>query len=130
MITVSDTNDIVRVPRTPQEAADQLAKSLDSNTKALNAVRRRYRLTLALIVVVVFTLAFVIKSDHDGDLNVCHGTNEVREQSDAKWDSVSEFLERLGVGNDPDEVAEREFLVFLTNDLEKQDCSDIRWFGN
>lgn len=84
---------------------------------------------VALVAVVVLTFGFVVKSNRDADINTCKETNEVRHQLDSKWDGVSDFLGHLGIGNDPDEGEEREFLALLKEDLEQTDCSKIGYFG-
>lgn len=126
MITVSDTGETVRVPRSPQEAAEQLARSLDKNTAALGRIQRRYRLVVALIATVALTLGVAIKFNYDGNVARCESGNELREDIDAKWDAITDFLEERGSGEGPD--GER-FLMLLSQDLEKRDCSAINWLG-
>lgn len=120
-------SEAVRGARTPQEAAERLANSLDDNTDALNGVRRRYRLTLALIVAVALTVVVAVKFNHDGNISRCESGNELREEIDNKWDAISTYLsDDLGVGDTPNEQV---FLDLLSQDFDKQDCSDTKWFG-
>lgn len=113
-------------PRTPQQSADNLSRSLDENTAALGRVQKRYRLVVALIVAVALTLGIAIKFNYDGNVQRCESGNELRADIDYKFDSITEYLETLGVGDEPDEVA---FLELLSGDLEQRDCSEINWLG-
>lgn len=112
--------------RTPQESAEYLANSLNTNTAALNKVRKRYRLTLALIAIVVVTLLAVVKFNYDGEVSRCNVGNDLRVEQNAKWDSIIEFLEANGTGDTPEE---QEFLAILDKDLVLRNCSDINLLG-
>lgn len=120
-------SDVVRTPRTPQEAAEHLAAALDNNTKALGRVQRRYRLVIALVIAIALTLAVAIKFNYDGNVSRCKGGNELRSQIDDKWGAIVGFLETAGTG---DNEEGRAFLTLLDEDLEKRDCSDTHWFGS
>lgn len=117
----------VRTPRTPQESAEHLAESLDSNTEAVNSLRKRYRWVLGLVVVVALTLGVVIKFNYDGNVERCKGGNELRVEQDEKWQAVSDYLEERGVGDDPDG---RGLLAILSEDSERRDCTNINWLGH
>lgn len=109
------------------EAADELAHSLDENTTALNRVRRRYRLTMALIVLVAATLFLEVKFNYDGNVSQCKNANYLRDQIDSKWDAITLFLEESrSYDDDPEGKA---FLTLLSQDLARQDCSEIDWLG-
>lgn len=109
------------------EAADHLTEALEQNTRALDRVRRKYRLTLALLAAVALTLALVIKFNHDSNVNRCESGNELRAEIDIKFQSISEALE-ITIDGELSQ-AEQDFIDLLADELPPRDCSNIGWIG-
>lgn len=116
------------IQRTPQESAEFLADSLNNNTTALNRVRNRNRIVMALVALVAVALLVVVKFNYDGNVSRCESGNELRTEENAKWDSVAAFLQPAMAANGLDEE-EESFLILLSTDLELRDCSDVNWLG-
>lgn len=112
--------------RTPQESAEYLARSLQENTHALERVRRRSRWMIAMIVALALTLGVVFKFNYDGAVQRCESGNLLRDDINAKFDAVSDFLHSVHVDDDEEG---RQLLVLLSDDLHKRDCGDIDWTG-
>jgi hypothetical protein len=108
-------------------AADHLSVALEENTSALKSVKRRYRLTLALLAIVALTLFVAIKVNYDATVDRCESGNELRADIDEKFAGTSTAL-RITIGGDPNEL-EEQFLDLLDDELPPRDCSDINWLG-
>lgn len=108
------------------EAAKSLVESLDENTDALNRVRKKYRLTMALLALVALTLFTAAKFNYDGHVRRCETSNELRAEVEVKFHTIADSLERNGVRNQP---GGDELIEILYTDIEPNDCSDIDWLG-
>lgn len=113
--------------RTPQQAAERLAASLDENTQALSRIQKRYRLVLVLVAVVALTLGAALKFNYDGNVDRCKSGNELRVDIDKKWDAIVAYLDEAGTDERP---GGPEFLALLDENLEQRDCSDINLLGH
>ena len=110
---------------TPEAKADRLIKALRENTNALRKVKRSFRWSVALTILLVFTLGFVVYSAHQGDVEACQNANRIRLEIDEKFGSIGDFLE----GVISDTPSNREFIELVEEDLTPRDCSEIGWFG-
>jgi hypothetical protein len=110
------------ITRTPQESADNLVVALNRNTSALNAVKRRYRALIAVIIVLVTFIGFDAWGDHQDNINICASGNLLRSEIDAKFDTTAAELSPF-ISDAPGQ----QFIEVLREDLSRRDCSDLPW---
>lgn len=110
---------------TPEERADRLVAALHENTEALERVKSRYRLSFIVIVLLAATLVYVVYSGRQNDLASCNNNNAVREDIDAKFGSIAEFLD----GAISDTPENQMFIEIVGDNIAPRNCSDIGWFG-
>lgn len=109
---------------TPEAKADRLVKALNDNTDALHGVKKRYRWSIFVTIILFLSLVFTVYTNHEDDVESCRSTNAVREDIDKKFGSIGAFLEQA-ISDSPEN---EEFIKIVVANLESSDCSNISWF--
>lgn len=109
---------------TPEAKADRLTAALRDNTHALHSVRRRYRWSLVLTMLLALSLGYSVYANHQNDVSSCESANNIRIDLNDKFSSVGDFLDRLST----DSPQVDELIVIVTDEFPIRDCSDVEWF--